>query len=374
MGVWWAPANVNTTEADIHLVADGSTVYESDIPAGCSGISCYTVYQWGSGFAGGSNVAFVGGGWPFGGLFLNSYKTPILLSPTVLPGDLNTNPAYPYSNTEFMQPVVDGNDIFFTANDPDYTGTCGGGAFYGVFKTSLSGAGVTSLMNTCDTQPNGDTLNGQNSFWQMAANEGTAVFSVSDTTLGYVLDTSVNGVLSKLIAPGDPLPTGASCNGTAGTTGCVYQVSPPGTNAVNGGRVTFGAVGGAYWYDVGIYVASLPCAANVTSDVSVDLGPLTYDSTTKIWSQSATVTNSSKKGIGGPLSLVTADLTSGVTLYDGSGSTVCFDPAGSSYINLNLPASNRLAPGASTKATLEFTDPSDAPISFTSLVAGAGAR
>jgi hypothetical protein len=206
-------------------------------------------------------------------------------------------------------------------------------------------------------------------------NEGTAIFTVDDNTTGnIVLDSSINGAVSKLIAPGDPLPSGASCSGAFHAPGCSTVISPVGTGGINGGRVVFNAEGGPYWYDEGIYIASLPCATSVTSDVSIDLGSLSYDSTTKLWSQTATVTNSGTKALSGPLSLVLADIASGVTLVNPNGATVCFAPKRSAYINLYLSSNSRLPVGGSTKATLSFYDPSDAAVAFTSEVAGPGAR
>ena len=373
-GVWWAPANVNTTEADLHLIADMSTPYTTPFNA--------IIDSWSGGFIGATGIAFTGGGQIGGaGLFVNSPSTPILLSSYVLPGDTAHDTTYPDDASYYIGPVVDGSNIFFIASDPFYQGTCGNGggtgtgAFTGVFRTRLTGGTATSIMNTCNTLPNGDPLNGPNSFNQLAANEGTAVFMVTDnTTGGYVLDSSINGVLSEILAPGDALPTGASCSGANHATGCATVVSPPGTGGINGGRVVFNAEGGPYWYDEGIYVASLPCAASVTKDVSITLGSLTYSSTTKLWSQTATVANPGTTGIAGPLSLVLADLTSHVTLANRNGTTVCFSPEGSPYIDLYVSSNNKLPAGTSTKITLEFSDPSDAGIAFTSEVARAGAR
>ena len=112
----------------------------------------------------------------------------------------------------------------------------------------------------------------------------------------------------------------------------------------------------------------------MTKDVSITLGSLTYSSTTKLWSQTATVANPGTTGIAGPLSLVLADLTSHVTLANRNGTTVCFSPEGSPYIDLYVSSNNKLPAGTSTKITLEFSDPSDAGIAFTSEVARAGAR
>jgi len=120
-------------------------------------------------------------------------------------------------------------------------------------------------------------------------------------------------------------------------------------------------------------IAGLACARAVTSDVSIALGPLTYNSNTKTWSQTAAVTNSGKTALTGPLSLVLADLSSDATLTDGNGSTVCVAPAGSPYVNLGL-TNNELTPGQSAQETLEFSASPTARISFKSEVAGAGAR
>jgi hypothetical protein len=375
-GIWWAPANVNTKKSDLHRIADFDTVYESPFPAGCEQPDCWTVNSWSGADISGSTIAFASYSDSFGtgaaGLFVNKYTRPILLSDVILPGDGNTDPERPYDYSYFDNPVVDGSNIFFIAFDPWYQGTCAQGTFIGVFETTTKGSSPINIMNTCNAQPNGDAL-GANSFNQMAANEGTAVFQVTDSTAGQsVLDASVNGAVSVLIAPGDPLPSGASCDGGYHDPGCATAVSAPGVGGMNGGRVTFVAEGGAYWYDEGVYVASLPCAS-AASGVSVTLGALTYDAKTGIWTETATVKNTEKNAITGPLSLVLADLSSDVTMADGNGSTVCFAPPGSPYINLTL-TDNELKGGKSVKAKLEFNGPPDAEISFSSEIAEAGAR
>ena len=229
-GVWSAPANVNATESQLHLIADASTVYQSPFPPGCAPGFCQTINQWQGGFIGATAIAFTGGGQVGAdGLFVNSPSSPILLSSHVLPGDTAHNTAYPDNASFYMGPIVDGNNVFFLAMDPFYTGTCANGAFAGVFKTSLAGGTATNILNTCNTQPNGDSL-GANSFNQLAADEGTAVFPALDsTTTNYVLDASVNGVVSQILAPGNSLPSGASCDGTYHAVGCATGVSPAGT-------------------------------------------------------------------------------------------------------------------------------------------------
>ena len=374
-GVWWATPGVNTAESDLHRIADFGTTYQSSLPGGCSGSECYTVNTWAGANIEGTTTAFTGGdpnGLGLDGLFVNTYKGAILLSDVILPGDTGADPSRPDQSSGYVGPVVDGDNIFFIGSDPWYEGSCAGGAFAGIFEVGTKGGTVTSIMNTCNTQPNGDSLTAD-SFTQLAANGGIAVFPVTDSVAGdVVLDSSVNGTVSVLLAPLDPLPSGASCGGAVHDPGCATAVSPPGTDAVNGGRIVFAAEGGPYWYDEGIYVASLPCASMV-SGVSVTLGTLKYDSSTGIWSQTATVKNTSTQTITGPLSLVLANLSGATSFTDGNGTTVCFAPAGSPYINFIL-TDNELAPKKTSKVTLDFSAPSNADITFTSEVASAGAR
>ncbi len=377
-GVWWAPANVDTTEADLHLIADFSTGYKTKFPKGCAAEFCWVIDAWSQGFISGGNVALAGnagnpGPW---GLFVNSPDNAILLSNYVLPKDTGHESKYADQASVYGQPIVDGDNVFFIGSDPFYKGTCGGGQgwFGGVFKTTLAGGVASSLMNSCDEQPNGDKLNGQNSFNDLVANEGTAVFQVEDEKTGYtVLDSSVNDKVVKLISPRDPLPTGASCDGGYEAPGCAYSVNPPGSGAMSGGRVVFGATGGPYWYDTGIYVASLPCANTITGDFAIDLGSPSYDAKTAIWSQTAKLTNTSKSTIFGPVSLALTELKGGASLVNRNGATVCFAVPGSSYVDLSLTA-NRLAPGTSAQVTLELSAAADAKIGFTAAVAGPGAR
>jgi hypothetical protein len=382
-GVWWVPANVNATEADFHLIADGSTIFQSDFPKNCVQPHCQTIYEWFDGFVSGSNVVFTGDGGNPGpyGIFLNSIANPILLSNTILPGDDGHESGYPALASFFSSPIIDGDSVYFLAIDMAYKGTCGNGGgsgqgnFTGVFRTSLGGGPPANILNSCDKQPSGYTLNGANSFENLAAGEGAAVFQVKEYknahTLNQVLDAWVDGRVSKLIGPGDPLPTGADCNGEYHAPNCVTQVSPPGTGGMSGGRVVFGVEGGPVWWYDGIYVASLPCAENLTSDVSIDLGTLSVDPVTRLRTQNVKVTNSSDRSIAGPLSLVLTRLTGGVSLENRSGTTVCFADPNSEYVDIAV-ASNALAPGKSVDVTLEFSGAG--AVGFTPEVAGVGAR
>src|SRR5579863_773741 len=61
-GIWWAPANVNTTEAGLHLIADSSVDYQSQLPKGCADSSCWTISQWDGAFATAAGMVFSGFG------------------------------------------------------------------------------------------------------------------------------------------------------------------------------------------------------------------------------------------------------------------------------------------------------------------------
>jgi hypothetical protein len=345
-GIW----SVDTNGADLARIADYNTPYCIN-PPGCTS----TAYEYVYGFIGGSNAAFTTYGelgWQ--GLFVTSVAspalTPILNNSDKLPGSPATTP-----QTFFQSPVVDGDNVYFVGSDEMAPSSACGGAFWGVFVTGLAGGSAGNVANTCDALPGIPPIDSANAFWPgMAANEGTAVFYVG-TTDGTYIYSSVNGALAPVVGYGDVLPDGT-----------VDGVVAPGSGAINGGRVVF-EVGVDGNEISSLYVASLGCATSETKDVSITLGPLQHDQ------QTATVTNTGKSALAGPLSLVVAGLPKGVTLANRNGTTVCVAPDGSPYINLNL-AHNTLPVGASAKVTLEFADPSGTGITFSSELVGPGAR
>jgi hypothetical protein len=137
--------------------------------------------------------------------------------------------------------------------------------------------------------------------------------------------------------------------------------------------VVFTAEGGATPSDEGVYLASLACAAKLTTGVSLQLGKPVYNSKSKSWTQSATIANKGSKPLSGPISLVLTKLTAGVTVTNPTGSTVCFATPGSTFVDFNL-TNGRLSAGQSAELTLDFAAPSTAKITFTPAVAGGGAR
>ena len=83
--------------------------------------------------------------------------------------------------------------------------------------------------------------------------------------------------------------------------------------------------------------------------VGLSFGNPTYNSLTKLWSETVTLTNKTGSTLTGPLSLEMTNLPSGVVLTDATGTT-----NGYPYIRF-LGSNNTLRPGASVTITLTFT-------------------
>lgn len=367
-GIWAA----NLNGSGLERIVDYNTPY--CVEPGTSGCNV-AVYEFTNGFISNGEIAFgpaVGEtGW--NAVFLTpalapAPNDPILTSDQTLPGD--PAPALPpFSQAYYGGPIiVDGNIVYSVAIDPFFQGgsTECGGAYLGVFKSTLSGGGtLASVANTCETFAGITQLNSVNSFNSLAANEGIVIFQLNESGVfgsGNAIYSSIEGTLAPVVLSGQTI-----------SDGIVSNVSQPGSYSINGGRAVFFVAFAAQPYGA-IYIASRPCAANWTSDVSIALGTLTYNPTTKIYSQTATVTNKGSSAISGPLSLVLTGLPSGVTLSDRNGTTVCFAPKGSPFIDLELAENNKLGAGKSAEVVLQFTDPSNTTISFAIEVAGAGAR
>ena len=114
------------------------------------------------------------------------------------------------------------------------------------------------------------------------------------------------------------------------------------------------------------------CAGNVSTSVSVKRLGFVLNPATRRYAQTVTVTNTSAHPITGPISLVLDNLSANVTLFNASGTTDSLEPpAGSPYMNANVS----LGPGQSVSFALQFTDPTNAAISYTTRVlAGPGSR
>ena len=103
----------------------------------------------------------------------------------------------------------------------------------------------------------------------------------------------------------------------------------------------------------------------VTSPVSLSLGSITYNSKTKVYSETVTLTNTTNGTLTGPISLALTNLPSGVVLTNATGTT-----NGNPYYRFLTPGKT-LKSKASTSITLTFTAASLSEITFgTEIVVG----
>lgn len=113
-------------------------------------------------------------------------------------------------------------------------------------------------------------------------------------------------------------------------------------------------------------------ATNVTGQVQVIRGGFNYVSATQHFVQQMTLKNVSPTPITGPISLILDNLSRNSTLYNKTGDTMATSPTGSPYVNVTVGSLN---PGAIIVITLEFRDPTNKSITYsTRVLAGSGQR
>jgi hypothetical protein len=111
------------------------------------------------------------------------------------------------------------------------------------------------------------------------------------------------------------------------------------------------------------------CAADVTNSVTVTPGPIILNPVTRRYAQTVTVKNNSANTLAAPISLVLQNLTEAVALYNEYGTTTYTTPRLSPFVISNVS----LAPGQSTSFALQFLNPANAAITYTTRVlAGPG--
>ncbi len=114
-----------------------------------------------------------------------------------------------------------------------------------------------------------------------------------------------------------------------------------------------------------------PPVTDVTAQVSITRGGFRYNRTTGRFVQQVTLKNISSNPIQGPVSLVLDNLSSNAELFNRTGYT----RSGSPYINVNVGSDNVFSPGESAFVILDFKNPSNRGITYTTRVlAGPGER
>jgi hypothetical protein len=99
-------------------------------------------------------------------------------------------------------------------------------------------------------------------------------------------------------------------------------------------------------------------ATDVTSSVKVITSAFVLNRVTQLYSGTVTVTNTSTSSIDRPLTVVLTNITAGVTAVNAGGSR-----PGQGYF-YTVSGSGPLAPGQSASFAVQFTNPSNARISF----------
>ncbi len=151
--------------------------------------------------------------------------------------------------------------------------------------------------------------------------------------------------------------TSATFSGQRGKTYAFYSIARDNTGNLEDAHPT---------PDASTTIVS--CAADRSAQVSVTRGGYRLNRTTGRYVQTVTIKNMGTSAIDGPVSMVLADLSSNVTLFNSTGKTACAEPIGSSYININVGADDVLSPAESVAITLEFANPNNQGITYTTRV------
>jgi YVTN family beta-propeller protein len=115
------------------------------------------------------------------------------------------------------------------------------------------------------------------------------------------------------------------------------------------------------------------CATNVSAQASVARGGFRRNSATGRYVQQVTLTNTGTGPISGSVSLVVDNLSSNATLFNKSGDSGCATPVGP-YVNVAVGPDNVLSPGESATVVLEFTNPSNQSIAYSTRVLAGTSR
>jgi hypothetical protein len=213
-----------------------------------------------------------------------------------------------------------------------------------------------------------------------AVYNGTSVFSPST-------DASQSLTISKAMPTinwNDPasVPAGTALgpsqlNAMASVPG-TFVYNPPAGTVMTGSstqtlNVTFTPADSTDYFSaiatVMITITPSPCASNLTASVAVTRSGFSYSPLLKRYAQTLTLTNTSGSTITGPIYVILDNLSTGAALYNAGGSTACAAPTGSPYTSIAGP----IGAGASTNVVLQFSDPTNAAISYTTrFLAGTG--
>lgn len=116
----------------------------------------------------------------------------------------------------------------------------------------------------------------------------------------------------------------------------------------------------------------LTCGPDISSQIAVTRSGFRLDRTKNRFVQTVMLRNITDTPLSGAISLVLDNLSSNATLSTATGTTTCSIPI-SPYQDV-LAVGDTLAPGASRSVGLEFTNPTNTAITYTTRVLGRGPR
>ncbi len=195
-----------------------------------------------------------------------------------------------------------------------------------------------------------------------SAKAGSKGFAITITGSGFVESSVVtwNGVVhpTTYLSSAQVSFTVSDADLAYGGTASVQVSNPaPGGGKSNGLLFTIDAI-----------------AQDVSDKVTVTRSAYRYNRSTGHYQQTITLTNTSNNAITAPISLALDKLNAGVALYNKTGVTNLLTPVNSPYINATLSGS-ALGAGGTTTLTLDFTNPANVGIAYTTRVlAGSGSR
>ena len=148
-------------------------------------------------------------------------------------------------------------------------------------------------------------------------------------------------------------------DGNANTAPSTLPFSPDATIPViwTSGTAKAFTVKSAVVAGAGAGTSAAPAATDVSSQVTVSQTALVYNRVSRLWSITMTLTNIGATTLSGPVQTVLTALSSNATLTNASGSS-----NGSPFITVSAAP---LAPGASMKVQLSFTNSTNGAITFT---------
>lgn len=117
------------------------------------------------------------------------------------------------------------------------------------------------------------------------------------------------------------------------------------------------------------------CATNAAPSLTIVRSGFRFSNATQRFVQTAVIRNTGSTPVAGPLSLVLDALSANAALFNRTGLTSCASPTGSPYLDALTSAGASILPGQTVTLTLEFTNPTNQPINYTTrILAGSGIR